>query len=473
VRSTTARGRFVVGPIVAAAAPGWNGALHHAATGSEADHVHLRGDTRLWHPFAEMGAVRRSELVIERGEGVWVFDAGGRRLLDATASLWYANVGHGRTEIHRAVAEQFARLEAYSTFGDICTPPALELAERLARLAPVPDARVFLASGGGDAIDTAAKLARRYFHAIGRPERVHLITRANAYHGSHGFGTAIAGIPANRAGHGPLLEDAAVVAYDSVPALREEIQRAGEDRVAAFFLEPVIGSGGVLHPPPGYIEEVAQVCRDAGVLFVVDAVICGFGRLGTWFGIERWDVVPDIVCFAKGVTSGYLPLGGAVVSGAVAEPFWADGGPAFRHGATYAGHAACCAAALANLDILEREGLVRRGAELESDLYDALAGLQGRPGIAAVRGGLGLLAAVELGPDLLAEDPRAVIRIAELAREAGVIVRPLGAAVAVSPPLTATPAHFALIEQALQHAFATVERDGAGSHREPAAVNGD
>lgn len=431
-----------------------------------------RGDTRLWHPFAEMGSVRRSEFVLERGEDVWVFDSSGRRYLDATASLWYSNVGHGREEIHRAVAQQFARLEAYSAFGDYCTPPALALADRLAELAPMPDARVFLSSGGGDAIDTAAKLARRYFHAVGQRDRTHLITRTGAYHGTHGFGTAIGGIPANRVGVGPLLDGSSVVAHDSVAALRNEIGRIGPTRVAAFFLEPVIGAGGVVPPADGYIAGVADVCREAGILLVADAVICGFGRLGTWFGIERWDVVPDMVCFAKGVTSGYLPLGGVLVGSNVAEPFWTPGGPVFRHGATYSGHAACCAAALANLDILEREQLVPRGAALERELYDALAPLDLLPGVAEVRGGVGLLAAVELAPELLEREPRAVARVAELARDAGVIVRPLVTSVAVSPPLTVQVEHFALIEEALRHAFTTLA-DAAPSDREPAAVHGD
>jgi adenosylmethionine-8-amino-7-oxononanoate aminotransferase len=178
-----------------------------------------------------------------------------------------------------------------------------------------------------------------------------------------------------------------------------------------------------------------------------------------------------MICFAKGVTSGYLPLGGVVVGPHIAEPFWAPDGPAFRHGATYAGHSACCAAALANLDILEREGLVPRGAELEGDLFDALAGLGELQGVAEVRGGVGLMAAVELAPELLEREPRAVARVAALARDAGVIVRPLVSSVAVSPPLTATPDHFALIDVALRHAFTTLD-DAAPSHREPASVHG-
>ena len=305
-------------------------------------------DSKLWHPFADMGTVRHRELVIERGEDVWVWDNDGNRYLDATASLWYANVGHGRAEIAAAVAAQMSKLEAYSAFGDFASPPALELADELTQRAPMPS-RVFLVAGGGDAIDTAAKLARRYWSEVGNPERTIMISRTAGYHGTHGFGTAIGGIPANREGFGPLLESAQV-AHDSLEEMRETIRSIGPERIAAVFVEPVIGAGGVYPPVEGYIEGVSELCRETGVLLVVDSVICGFGRLGTWFGIERWNVQPDMIAFAKGVTSGYLPLGGVIVSERVAEPFWAEpGAPVFRHGPTYAGHATCCAAALANI----------------------------------------------------------------------------------------------------------------------------
>jgi putrescine---pyruvate transaminase len=406
-------------------------------------------DTRLWHPFADMGAVRRTELVIERGEDVWVWDAEGRRYLDATASLWYANVGHGRPEIAAAVAAQLSRLEAYSAFGDFVSPPALELADLLVERAPAP-ARVFLGSGGGDAIDTAAKLARRYWSELGAPERTVLISRAAGYHGTHGFGTAIGGIPANREGFGPLLETAQV-AHDSLEAMRQTIERIGPERVAAVFVEPVIGAGGVHPPAEGYLEGVGALCAETGVLLVIDAVICGFGRLGTWFGIERWNVQPDMITFAKGVTSGYLPLGGVIVSDRVAEPFWqASGGPVFRHGPTYAGHATCCAAAIANIELLERDGLLERGEQNEQALLDALSPLVDSEAVAEVRGGVGTLAAVELAQDLLEREPGAVSLVVSAARAAGVLVRGLARAVAVSPPLTAGAEHFGMIAEALE-----------------------
>src|SRR5215217_1012914 len=318
--------------------------------------------TAFWHPFADMGAVSRAELVIARGEGVYVYDADGRRFLDGTAALWYANLGYGRREVADAVAAQMAKLEAYSAFGDFSNPPANALAARLSALAPMEDAKVFLASGGGDAIDTAAKIARRHWVLQGQPERVHIVSRTNGYHGTHALGTSIGGIEANTANWGPLVPHTSAVAHDSLPALEQEILRVGPERVAAFFCEPVIGAGGVFPPPEGYIEGVADLCEEHGVLLVIDAVICAFGRLGTWFGIERWpEVRPDMITFAKGVTSGYLPLGGVVASGEVAGPFFAEpGGPMLRHGATYAGHPTCCAAALAVLDIYESEGVIER-----------------------------------------------------------------------------------------------------------------
>jgi adenosylmethionine-8-amino-7-oxononanoate aminotransferase len=346
------------------------------------------------------------------------------------------------------------RLEAYSAFGDFSNPPAEELTARLADLAPMRGARVFLASGGGDGIETAAKLARRHWQEQGNPDRHRILVRTNAYHGTHGYGTALAGIPANRAGWGPLPEDVSIVAHGSVDALRDEIARIGAERIAAFFCEPVIGAGGVIPPAPGYNEGVAELCRETGILFICDAVICGFGRLGTWFGIERWDVEPDLIVFAKGVTSGYQPLGGVIVSAAVAAPFWsAPGAPVLRHGPTYAGHPAACAAAHVNLDILEREGLLRRGHELEGELAAALAPLADHPLVSEVRAGVGLMGAVELDAELLTEDPAAVVEVALAAREHGVLVRPLGNALAVSPPLTATPEHFELITGALSWAL--------------------
>jgi adenosylmethionine-8-amino-7-oxononanoate aminotransferase len=405
-------------------------------------------ETRLWHPFADMGAVRQHELVLERGEDVWVWDEDGNRYLDATASLWYSNVGHGRPEIAAAVAEQFRKLESYSAFGDFVSPAAHELAGTLADLAPMA-ARIFLTTGGGESIDAAAKIARRYWSAIGENDRTLLISRSAGYHGTNGFGTALAGIPANREGFGPQVETVQVP-HDSLEALEAAIEAAGAERVAAVFAEPVIGAGGVYPPLPGYLEGLSELCKRTGVLFVADSVICGFGRLGTWFGVERFGLQPDMITFAKGVTSGYLPLGGVVISERVAEPFWqAPGGPILRHGATYAAHSACCAAALANIELLGRDGLLNRGQEMEGVLHDALKPLADSDKVSEVRGGVGTLAALELSGELLAARPGAVNELVMAARAKGVLVRGLGRGVAVSPPLTATAEHFSLMHEAL------------------------
>ena len=417
--------------------------------------------TRFWHPFSDMHTVQGHEVVIDRAEGIWIYDTAGRRYLDGTASLWYANVGHGRTEIADRVREQMSKLEAYSTFGDWTNEPARELAGRLSEHAPMPEARVFFTTGGGESIDTAAKLARQYWSVQGQPGKVHMITRSAAYHGTNAFGTSLGGIEPNRVGFGPLVLDTSNVVYDSVQALEQEILRVGPDRVAAFFAEPVIGAGGVYPPPDGYLEGVAALCDEYDILFIADSVICGFGRLGSWFGVERWSLQPDMIVFAKGVTSGYLPLGGVVTSARVAEPFWSQPGHMFRHGATYAGHPACCAAGLANLDILESENLIRRGAELEGVLFEALSRLRDHELVTEIRGGTGLMGAVGLDLDA---GPSVVAEVFAATRERGVLTRPLSAGLAMSPPLTITPEELQLMASTIGEALDAVVGARGAAH---------
>lgn len=405
----------------------------------------------LWHPFSDMAAVREHEFVVDHAEGVWVHDEAGRRYLDGCASLWYCNVGHGRPELVEAATAQMAKLEAYSCFADIANRPALELADRLAALAPVDDAKVFFGSGGADAIDTAVKLARGYWQARGEPQRTHVVSRETGYHGTHGYGTSITGIPPNREGWGVLAGDNTVAPLHDLDGVEKVFADVGPERVAAVVVEPVTGAGGVHLPTEGYLEGVAELCRRHGALLVVDSVICGFGRLGTWFGIERFGVRPDMISFAKGVTSGYLPLGGVIVSGEVAAPWWTTPGErTLRHGPTYSGHPTCCAVGLATLDIYEREDLIPRGRELEGPLHEALAPLAEHPLVHEVRSGLGLLAAVELAPEVLGSVPDAPNRLLAGAREAGVLVRGLGRGVAVSPPLTVEREHLDLLAEAIR-----------------------
>ncbi|MFI5608878.1 aspartate aminotransferase family protein [Amycolatopsis sp. NPDC051903] len=409
----------------------------------------------LWHPFADMGAVDGDRFVITRGKGSYVWDDGGRRYFDATASLWYANFGHGRPEITKAVTAQLEKLDSYNLFGYYANEPALELATRLADLAPFDDGKIFLGSGGGDVVDTAVKIARAHFVHTGQPDKVHVIGRTQGYHGTHGFGTAVGGIPVNAEGFGPMASGFSHVAYDSAEALEAEILRVGADRVAAFFCEPVIGAGGVLLPPEGYIEAAVEVCHRHGVLFVADCVIAAFGRLGTWFGIDRWTVRPDMITTAKGITGGTIPLAALLVSPEVAAPFFtgSPGAPVLRHGPTYSGHPVACAASLATLDIYEKDGLIPRGRELEKPLADALSGAVGHPAVREVRAGLGFLAAVELGADVLAADPGAPGKLQRLMRDEGVLVRPVGKGIVVSPPLVAGDAELDLLGEAVVKAL--------------------
>jgi putrescine---pyruvate transaminase len=385
--------------------------------------------TRLWHPQAHMPSVKNGELVLVRGEGAFVWDEQGRKFLDVPASLWYCNVGHGRGEIADAVARQMRQLETYSTFQQNTNRPALELAERISDLAPVEDSRIFFTSGGGDSIDTAVKLARLYWHAVGRPEKRTIVSRDRGYHGLHGFGTSITGIAVNREGLGELMPETVRVPTNDADAFVRLLEEQG-DTIAAFVCEPVIGTGGVVFPSAGYLETVQQACRRHDVLFVVDEVITGFGRTGEMFASSRFGLDPDVLVVAKGLTSGYMPLGAAIVAQRVWDPFWKDGSNlVFRHGVTYAGHAAACAAAQANLDLLERERLVERVLELEPVLNRALDPLRTHAGVAEVRTGAGLLAGIELS------DPSAAVRVCDLCLAAGALMRVIaGGTLQISPP---------------------------------------
>jgi adenosylmethionine-8-amino-7-oxononanoate aminotransferase len=312
----------------------------------------------------------------------------------------------------------------------------------VAELAPFPDAKVFFTSGGSDSIDTAFKIARRYWQLVGEPERRVMIRRDRAYHGMHVAGTSLAGIPANLDGHGGLLDEVIEVPWDDAEALRAAIDAAGPGMVAAFFCEPVMGAGGVFAPPPGYLEAARQVCRESGVLFVADEVITGFGRAGAWFASERWGLDPDLMACAKGITSGYLPLGAVIAAPRVWEAFAAEGAGMFRHGYTYSGHAAVSAAALVNLDIIEREGLLSRAVELEASLAEVLPPLASHAIVDEVRSGVGVLGAVHIAPGALADDPTLLARIVPACRRNGIMTRTLasraGVAICVSPPLVLT-----------------------------------
>lgn len=412
--------------------------------------VRNMSEKHFWHPQALMSRVKDDETVIDRAEGVHVWTDDGHRLLDATASLWYANIGHGRPEIADAVADQMRRMETFQTFDRYANRPAIDVCDRIAALAPLgDDAKVFLGSGGSDAIDTAAKLARRYWSATGHPERTVIVSRERAYHGLHGYGTALGWLAANRAGYGELDPDIVCASATDWRDVEKTFADIGAERIAAFFCEPVIGTGGVIFPGEEYLREVRRLCDENGVLFIADEVITGFGRLGRWFASERFDLRPDMLTFAKGVTSGYLPLGGLVTTAAVAEPFWADGGDLlFKHGVTYAGHAAVCAAALVNLDIIEREDLVGRVAALEEPLAAALRPLADLDGVTEVRSGVGLLGAVVL------RDAGLAARVERHAFDNGVLLRKIaeGNVLQISPPFTITEEQVGEIASAIDAA---------------------
>lgn len=277
--------------------------------------------TKLWHSFANMASVSQNETTIEHGDGVWVWDTKGNRYLDATAALWYCFVGHGRAELAEVAAKQMKRLAVYSTFGDLANDPALTLADVLSSISPMQDAVAFFTSGGSESIDTAAKLVRRYWTAVGKPERQLLVTHGGAYHGMAGYGTSLAGIPANSAGCGELVPGVICISPDDPEALQRVIAQH-PNRVAGFFGEPVRAASGVYPPVVGYWEKVQEICRNNDVLLVADEVVTGFGRLGHWFASSRFGVVPDIIVGAKGLTSGYFPLGVVICGPRVQEPFW-------------------------------------------------------------------------------------------------------------------------------------------------------
>jgi adenosylmethionine-8-amino-7-oxononanoate aminotransferase len=332
------------------------------------------------------------------------------------------------------------RLSAYSSFGAYTTEPTVQLAARISAMAPMEDAVVFFGSGGSDAVETAAKLVRRYWDVMGRPDKRLIVSREHGYHGMHGWGTSLAGIPLNKAGYGgDIIDEVAHVGWGDVAALEDLFQRRGSE-IAAFVGEPVTGAGGVIPPEPDYWAEVQRLCRAHDVLLIADEVITGFGRLGTWWGSQRYAIEPDIITFAKGVTSGYVPLGGIVVGERIRRPFWDDPipGAVFRHGYTYSGHATACAAAMANLDILEREDLLGRVRDLEPVLAAAVARLEDHPLVGETRA-VGLTAAVQLSSEALAADPAAADKAMATTRKAGVVTRAVrGGALQISPAFVIT-----------------------------------
>jgi adenosylmethionine-8-amino-7-oxononanoate aminotransferase len=445
--------------------------------GTEATDLSAAARDHLWMHFTRLSAYEKAPVpVIVRGSGPYVWDSNGRRYLDGLSGLFTVQVGHGRTELAEAAAKQMAEL-AYFPLWSYAHPKAIELAERLAALAPGDLNRVFFSTTGGEAVESAWKLARQYFKLIGEPLRYKVISRSVAYHGTTMGALSITGIPEVRAPFEPLVPGAIKVANtnfyrapehgDDLLAFgrwaADEIERAieyeGADTVAAVFLEPVQNAGGCFPPPPGYFQRVREICDRHGVLLVSDEVICAFGRLGEIFAADRYGYQPDIITCAKGMTSGYSPIGAMLVSDRISAPFL-TGTTSFPHGFTFAGHPVSSAVALANLDILEREDLPGHVRSTEGAFRATLSKLLDLPIVGEVRGA-GFFYGIELVKDKATketfddEESERLLRgfLSRALFEAGLYCRaddrgdPV---VQLAPPLVCDQSHFDEIEQILR-----------------------
>jgi adenosylmethionine-8-amino-7-oxononanoate aminotransferase len=384
------------------------------------------------HPHAVVGKPE-PPVVWARGKGALLWDAEGREYVDGTCGLWQCAVGHGREELARAAAAQMEQLEFYASFWDFANEPSIRLAARLAELAPRGLERVFFTNGGSEGIETAVKLVRRAWHAQGQPGRTIVLSRNAAYHGVGSASLAATGIPPLKEGFDPLAPGFVHLSTPTtgsdvdelVAELERTIAELGAERVAAFVGEPILGVGGMIPPPEGYWSRVEKVLRSHGILLVLDEVVTAYGRVGHWFAAERYGLDADIVVTAKALTSGYVPMGAVLVHDRVVAMLE---GVALRHGFTYNGHATGAAVALANLDIIEREGLLARAAAAGARMLERLGAAERLPGVLEVRG-VGLMLGVELEAD------RNAAPVARRALERGVIVRASGQKIVLSPPL--------------------------------------
>jgi 4-aminobutyrate--pyruvate transaminase len=416
----------------------------------QADREHLL------HPVVNLVDLEQTgPVIIAEGKGVFVRDTDGREYLDGMSALWNVNAGHGRQAIADAAAAQMARLAFAPSFWGLSNPPAIQLATRLAEIFPEGLDRFFFTCGGAESNETAIKVARYFFRMQGYENKYKIIARQGAYHGISMGALSATGVPAYHANFGPLcpgfLHIPAPYCYrcyagkeypgcdmDCANELEKVILAEGPDTVAAFLAEPVQGVGGVLPPPPEYLPRIQEICRQYDVFFVADEVITGFGRTGAWFGSHTYGIQPDMISFAKGVTSGYLPLGGVALTDRIYQGIKKPG-TIFMHGFTYNGHPACCAAGLANLQIMTDEDLPGNARRTGAYLMQRLNELYRYPFVGQVRG-VGLLCAVEVVEDRQRKeffDPtlRAGTQLQNLARESGLICRALGDTVALAPPL--------------------------------------
>jgi adenosylmethionine-8-amino-7-oxononanoate aminotransferase len=444
----------------------------------EIDRAQKAAKRNLWLHFTRMSTYADSDVpTIVRGSGAYVFDQRGKRYLDGLSGLFVSQVGHGRKEIAEAGARQAEQL-AYFPLWSYAHPKAIELASRLADLAPGDLNRVFFTTSGSEAVESAWKLAKQYFKLIGQPERYKVISRELAYHGTSMGALAITGLADIKYPFEPLPPGGVRVpntnfyrapefVHDDLEAFgkwaADEIERAilreGPQSVAAVYLEPVQNSGGCFPPPPGYFQRVREICDRYGVLLVSDEVICAFGRLGYYFGSERYEYQPDIITFAKGLTSGYSPMGGMVVRDALMEPFTA-GTATFLHGITFAGHPVSAAVALANLDIFEKEDLLGNVRRNEAAFRATLEKLNDLPIVGDVRGA-GYFYGIEMVKDKATketfdgDESERLLRgfLSQALFDAGLVCRaddrgdPV---IQLSPPLICGQEHFDEIERILR-----------------------
>ena len=435
---------------------------------------------RFWHPMLHPNDMKQREPIrIVRGDGCYVYDDKGRQLVDGVAGLWNVNVGHNRSEIKQAIMSQLDELEYFQLFDGISHPRAEELSATIINmLKPEDMARVVFSSGGSDAVETALKLARQYWRVKGQPDRTKFISLKQGYHGTHFGGASINGNTVFRRNYEPLLpgcfhvetpwtyrnpftEDPEALAQICAQMLEREIQFQSPDTVAAFIAEPIQGAGGVIVPPASYWPLIREVCDKYGVLLIADEIVTGFGRAGSMFGSRLWGVAPDIMCLAKGISSGYMPLGATVVNQRVADAFAAnaDFGGAIMHGYTYSGHPVACAAAIANLKIVREENLPAKAAVQGEYLLSKLKPFAEKYAAVGEVRGKGLMVALDLVVDKTTREPVNPMggyanRVAEIAREHGVLVRPVGTKIILSPPLVIAQPQLDTIIAALDAGFA-------------------
>jgi putrescine aminotransferase len=396
--------------------------------------------------------------IIARAEGIYIYDVEGNRILDGMSGLWCVNVGYGRQEIVAAAERQLSELPYYNSFFQCSHPPSIELSRTLGELTQPQFSRVFYTGSGSESIDTMLRMVWRYWDLMGQPERKIVVARKNAYHGSTVAGASLGGMaPMHRqGGYLPYIEhieqpywfgsDRSMSPDEFGIAMAREfekkIEELGADRIAAFVGEPVQGAGGVIIPPDTYWPEIQRLCDEHGILLVTDEVICGFGRLGEWFGADYYGVRPDLMTFAKAVTSGYLPLGGVMVSDRVGDVLIDKGGE-FYHGYTYSGHPASCAVAIANIGIMKRENLIERVREdIGPYLQERWATLAEHPLVGETRM-VGMMGALELVRDKASlerfdEDDGVGTVCRDILVENGLVMRAVGDTIVTAPPLTMT-----------------------------------